>query len=58
MIIRATHAGPRGGVGTAARIGTAGSCPPKTANALKAAVPTFALDPTASAQAPRMTLGA
>ncbi|SHT48279.1 Uncharacterised protein [Mycobacteroides abscessus subsp. abscessus] len=58
MIISATQAGPSGGVGTAARMGTAGSCPPNTAKALKVAVPTCALEPTASAQEPRITLGA
>ncbi|SHU22125.1 Uncharacterised protein [Mycobacteroides abscessus subsp. abscessus] len=39
-------------------MGTAGSCPPNTAKALKVAVPTCALEPTASAQEPRITLGA
>ncbi|CPA56291.1 Uncharacterised protein [Mycobacterium tuberculosis] len=36
---KATHAGPSGGVGAAARIGSAGISPPKTANELNVAKP-------------------
>ena len=56
-ISRATHTGPSGGAGTAARIGRAGISPPKTVNALKVANPIWALDPTATAAAPTTTLG-
>lgn len=49
--------GPNGGVGTAASTGTAGMSPPNTVNELKAANPTWALDPTAMAEAPTITLG-
>ena len=57
MINSATHTGPRGGVGTAARIGSAGMSPPNTVNALKVAKPMWALEPTAIAAAPTTTLG-
>jgi hypothetical protein len=39
MISSATHTGPSGGVGTAARIGSAGISPPKTVNELNVAKP-------------------
>ena len=57
MISRATHTGPNGGVGTAARIGNAGISPPNTVNALNVANPICALEPTAIAAAPTTTLG-
>ena len=49
--------GPRGGVGAAANTGSAGMSPPKTVNALNVARPTWALEPTATAAAPTITLG-
>ena len=57
MISSATHTGPSGGVGAAARIGSAGMSPPNTVNALKVANPMCALEPTAIAAAPTTTLG-
>ena len=57
MISRATHTGPSGGVGRAARIGNAGMSPPNTVNALNVAKPICALEPTAIAAAPTTTLG-
>ncbi len=56
-IISATQTGPRGGVGTAASTGSAGMSPPNTVNELNVASPTWALEPTATAAAPTMTLG-
>ena len=56
-IISATQTGPNGGVGAAARIGSAGMSPPNTVNGLNVASPTCALDPTATAAAPTITLG-
>ena len=53
----ATHAGPSGGVGDAASTGIAGISPPKTVKELNVAKPTCALDPTATAAVPTMTLG-
>ena len=53
----ATQIGPSGGVGTAARIGSAGMSPPKTVNELNVAKPIWALEPTATAAAPSTTLG-
>ncbi len=53
----ATHIGPSGGVGTAARIGNAGMSPPKTVNELKVAKPIWALEPTATAAAPSTIFG-
>ncbi len=58
MISSATHMGPSGGVGAAARIGKAGMSPPNTVNELKVANPMWALDPTAIAEAPMITFGA
>ena len=56
-ISRATHTGPSGGVGTAASTGSAGISPPKTVKELNVANPTCALDPTATAAVPTITLG-
>ena len=56
-ISNATQTGPSGGVGTAARIGSAGMSPPNTVNALNVANPMCALEPTAIAAAPTTTLG-
>ena len=39
MMSRATHTGPSGGLGAAARIGSAGMSPPKTVNELNVAKP-------------------
>ena len=58
MMSRATHTGPSGGVGTAASTGRAGMSPPNTVKELNVANPTWALDPTATAAVPAMTLGA
>ena len=56
-ISSATHTGPSGGVGTAARMGSAGMSPPNTVKALNVAKPIWALEPTAIAAAPITTLG-
>ena len=58
MMSSATHTGPSGGLGTAARIGSAGRSPPNTVNELNVAKPRCALEPTATAEVPTMTLGA
>ena len=58
MISNATNTGPSGGVGTAARMGSAGMSPPNTVKELKVANPMWALEPTATAEAPTITLGA
>src|SRR5262249_51791711 len=57
MISNAIHTGPSGGVGTAARTGSAGTSPPRTVKELKVARPICALDPTATADVPTRTLG-
>src|SRR5436305_14912488 len=54
----ATQTGPRGGVGAAASTGSAGMSPPNTVKELNVAKPRWALDPTATAAVPTMTLGA
>src|SRR3954469_11323745 len=53
----ATQTGPSGGEGTAASTGTAGTSPPRTVKELNVASPMCALDPTATAAVPTMTLG-
>ncbi len=58
MMSSATHTGPSGGRGTAASTGRAGMSPPNTVNELNVAKPMCALDPTATAAVPTMTLGA
>ena len=58
MISSATQTGPSGGVGAAARIGSAGMSPPNTVNELNVANPTWALEPTAIADVPTITFGA
>ena len=57
-ISSATQIGPSGGVGTAASTGSAGMSPPNTVKELNVANPTCALEPTATADVPTMTLGA
>src|SRR6478735_2607977 len=57
-ISSATQIGPSGGVGTAASTGSAGMSPPNTVNELNVARPTWALDPTATAEVPTRTFGA
>ena len=58
MISSATQTGPSGGVGAAARIGSAGMSPPNTVKELNVANPTCALEPTAIADVPTITFGA
>ena len=53
----ATQTGPSGGDGTAASTGTAGTSPPSTVKELNVASPTCALEPTATAAVPTITLG-
>ncbi|SHW61249.1 Uncharacterised protein [Mycobacteroides abscessus subsp. abscessus] len=57
MISSATHTGPKGGDGTAASTGTAGTSPPSTVKELNVANPTCTLEPTATAAEPTMTFG-
>ena len=57
MMSSATQIGPSGGVGAAANTGTAGMSPPNTVNELNVANPICALEPTAIAAVPTMTLG-
>ncbi|MCV7081664.1 hypothetical protein H7H37_10695 [Mycolicibacterium insubricum] len=57
MISQATHTGPSGGVGAAARIGNAGTSPPITVNAENTVNPMCTLEPTAMAHMPTITLG-
>ena len=57
MMSSATQAGPSGGLGAAASTGSAGMSPPNTVNELNVAKPRWALDPTAIAAVPTMTLG-
>ncbi len=54
---KATQTGPSGGEGTAASTGTAGTSPPSTVKELNVASPTCALEPTATAAVPTITLG-
>ncbi len=58
MMSSATHTGPSGGLGTAANTGKAGISPPNTVNELNVAKPMWALEPTATAAVPTITLGA